>query len=62
MAVAQDLLQQSRPNRLARMDGHDGRAPVFVAQKVMAPSDPQNLNAATKSEPLILGLRLMPPR
>jgi len=46
LAVAQDLVQQARSNRLAGMGWHYRSSAVFVAKKVMAAPDANNQKAA----------------
>ena len=67
MAISEDLVQQSGPQRFAQVHRDDGTPAIFVAKKVMATSDASNLKAVLRqggdqlinSEPVILGFRLM---
>jgi len=64
MAISEDLVQQSGPQRFARVYRVNGTPAIFVAKKVMATSDASNLKdvlrqAAINSEPVILGYRLI---
>ena len=43
LAVAEDLLQQTGPQRLTRVDRHHGAPTILVTKKVMAPSDANDL-------------------
>jgi hypothetical protein len=48
MAVSEDLVQQSGPQRFARVYRNDGIPAIFVAKKVMATPDASNLKAALR--------------
>jgi len=64
MAIPEDLAQQPGTQRFARVYGHNSTPAIFMTKKVMATSDANGLETALrqgtiKSEPVILGLRLM---
>jgi len=66
MAIPEDLAEQPRPQRFARMCGNDSAPAIFMTKQVMAATDANNLetffaNAAIRSEPENLGVRLMLP-
>ena len=48
MAISEDLVQQSGPQRFARVYRDDGTPAIFVAEKVMATSDASNLKAVLR--------------
>ena len=45
LAIPDDLVQQTRPDGLARVDGHDRAPPILVAEKMMAAFDAENAEA-----------------
>lgn len=47
VAVAQDLSDESRADRLASVNGNDRHPPVPMAEKVMASSDAHDFEAET---------------
>jgi hypothetical protein len=65
MAISEDLVHQSGPQRFARVYRDDGTPAICVAKKVMAtfgcdqPESRPSPRRRSKSEPVILGFRLM---
>ncbi|SPE26828.1 hypothetical protein SBA3_1320002 [Candidatus Sulfopaludibacter sp. SbA3] len=48
MAIPEDLAEQPRPERFARMYGNDSAPAIFMTKKVMAATDANNLETVLR--------------
>jgi hypothetical protein len=65
LAIAENFVQQAGADRFARMRGHNRVPAILMVKEVVAAFDSKDgeasfPSAATRSEPVTRGLRLMP--